>query len=208
MKSCITLNEFTLAYKKLKNKASINTGLIVLATVATAICVLGFKMDSASIIIGSMLVSPLLYPILLLSPSLIKRDIKIFIRLLLALAVLFTFLIGISTLISYFLSIDLSKTEIIERLEDDLFLYLFVAFFSGIAATFAFYWPGVTESIPGTAISVALLPPLSIIGISLSRLDWQIFTTSSLIFLLNIAGIIAGSILSLFLLKFTVCKKK
>jgi uncharacterized hydrophobic protein (TIGR00271 family) len=167
---------------------------------ATTICFVGFAMDSPAIIIGSMVLSPLLYPAIAIAISLFQGDWKNFIKSLSLLLVGFIVVIALSFILAMFFEIDSRGTELIERIEADITLYFIVAFVSGFAGMFCFLWPKALEAIIGIAIAIALLPPLVILGISIS--NNQIFFQRSLeIVLINSAGILLGAMLALFLVK-------
>jgi len=156
-------------------------------------------MDSASVIIGAMVVSPLLSPVLTLSASLLWNDVKIIKKSLFSLISGLISAVLFSAIIALLAPFNLSGSEIIERLNADPLIYFLIAFFSGLAGTFAFFWPRITEAITGIAISVALLPPSCIVGIALVGYR-EILFNSSLIVILNVAGIILGSIMILTIL--------
>jgi len=84
--------------------------------------------------------------------------------------------------------------------------YFFVAFLSGIAGCFSIYWPKTRESLVGIAISVALIPPIVLLGIGLAQLDKEIIYSSSTIVLINIIGIIIGNLFTLLFFKLLQAK--
>ena len=85
------------------------------------------------------------------------------------------------------------QSEIHDRLASSPLQYLIVAVFSGIAGTFAYYWPRVSETITGVGISVALVPPFVMVGVAVGNIDMLLLAKSSLIVLLNVIGIMLGS---------------
>ena len=188
------------AYSNLIERSKFDTDFIVLTASASIICTLGFIMDNAPVIIGAMVVSPLLYPVLSLSTSLLWSDSKIIKKSFSSLINGCIIAMVISSIISFLFPLSLSGSEIIERLSANPLIYFLIAFFSGFAGTFAFFWPGVIEAMTGIAISVALLPPLCILGIAFAGYR-EALASSGLIVILNIAGIILGSITTLSLLQ-------
>ena len=93
------------------------------------------------------------------------------------------------------------SSEVIKRLLASHTDYFLVAFFSGIAGTFTFYWPGILEAVTGIAISVALIPPVVLLGIGLAIADISIVNSSEAIILINLLGIVLGASLVVFSLK-------
>ncbi len=167
---------------------------------ATTICFIGFVMGSSAIIIGSMVLSPLLYPVIAIVISLFQGDWKVFIKSLFLLLIGFVLVIALSSILAMFFKIDLGGKELIERIEADIILYFIVAFVSGFAGMFCFLWPKALEAMTGIAIAIALLPPLVILGISFSN-NHIFFQQSLEIVLINSAGILLGAMLALFLVK-------
>jgi len=51
---------------------------------------------------------------------------------------------------------------------------LTVAIVAGFAAAYSLVKPQINEALPGVAISVALIPPIAVIGYGLAHLDWSI----------------------------------
>lgn len=60
---------------------------------------------------------------------------------------------------------------------------------------------------PGVAISVALIPPLAVVGIGLARGEWFIISSALMLFLLNIGGIIFASIVVFSTMNFYIRRK-
>jgi len=193
MKTKISQIQLKKAYAYLVEHSSFDIDFIVLISLATVICFLGFLMDSATVIIGAMVVSPLLYSVIAIPASIFEKDKSTLISRLLLLGFGLTIVTFVPTIINFFYPIDVTGLEIVERLEDSYIAYFLVALFSGIAGTFCFYWPKAIEAVTGVAISIALLPPLCILGISLSSSS-NFWPTALMISLANIGGIILGSV--------------
>ena len=79
--------------------------------------------------------------------------------------------------------------EIDARLSPTL-LDMGIAVVSGVAAAYAHAEKGIAKSLAGVAIAVALVPPLSVAGIGIGWLDWDVFSGAFLLYLTNLAGII------------------
>lgn len=72
--------------------------------------------------------------------------------------------------------------------------YFFVAFFSGLAGTYAFFSPKVHEAVAGIAISVALIPPVVMLGIGIAKENTDLIFVSATIVFANVIGIYLGSL--------------
>jgi uncharacterized hydrophobic protein (TIGR00271 family) len=164
-------------------------------TISSAvITTMGFIMNSPSVIIGAMVISPLLYPIALIGSAIVRKESGEIISLAKmfmygAVAVLF-----FSAFLSFIIPFEYTP-EVQSRLITSPLQYVIVAVFSGIAGTFAYYWPNVSESVTGVGISVALMPPLVMLGVSVGNYDTSLLYKSLVIVALNIIGIIVGSAL-------------
>jgi len=86
-------------------------------------------------------------------------------------------------------------SEITSRLTAAPDLYALVAVASGMAGALAFYWPDISESITGVSISVALLPPVVMVGLALSRAEFSLLWRSALIVVINVAGLVLAAML-------------
>ncbi len=77
--------------------------------------------------------------------------------------------------------------------------YFLVALFSGLAGTYAFYSPKIHEAVAGIAISVAVIPPIVMLGIGLgigiAKQNTNLVYVSGMIVLGNIIGIYLGSMM-------------
>ncbi|MDP3953423.1 MAG: DUF389 domain-containing protein, partial [bacterium] len=87
-------------------------------------------------------------------------------------------------------------------------LYFSVALLAGAAGTFAWARKDVIDILPGVAIAVALVPPLSLAGIGVSLLDAAFIRLNFLVFLFNAFGVVIGSLIVFSLLGFYKTKKR
>ncbi len=179
-------------YKTLIKKGRPGIYFFVMATSSAAIATMGFIMNSPSVIIGAMVISPLLYPVVLAGSALSQREWREFVKLIKLLGYGAFAVVAISVILSVLIPFDY-QSEIQDRLASSPLQYLVVAVVSGIAGTFAYYWPKVSETITGVGISVALVPPFVMVGVAVGNADTLLLAKSSLIVLLNVIGIMLGS---------------
>ena len=97
--------------------------------------------------------------------------------------------VGIAFITTEIIGYRISGSEILARTEPTL-LDLGVAIAAGTAGAFAKVRRSVSDAIPGVAISVALVPPLCVVGIGLAVGDFKLSTGSFVLFLTNLVGII------------------
>ena len=146
---------------------------VLMTLMSAGIAILGLLLSSPAVVIGAMLLSPLMSPILGVGFALAtgkRKWLVISARSLLygsVAAVLFTALI---VLIS---PLQTVTEEIAARTRPNLF-DLMVALFSSIAGSYAMI-RGREGSIVGVAIATALMPPLAVVGFGLATLNWTVF---------------------------------
>lgn len=165
----------------------------------------GLLLNSAAIIIGSMLIAPMLYPILSLSLGIIMSDSTLIARALYTTLKALAFGIGASFLATLLFNSQLNEVtpEILSRTQPTL-PYLIVAIIAGFAGSFALVKPRLSETLPGIAISVALIPPVAVTGIGMAKLSWSVISGSFLLFLVNTTGIIFASLITFSMMNFYV----
>jgi uncharacterized membrane protein len=87
-------------------------------------------------------------------------------------------------------------------------LTFFIALIAGLAASYTWAKPALNERLPGIAITVTLIPPLTVIGLAASHAEWSILETSTKTFFLNFFAIIIASLVIFFLMEFYKAKRK
>ncbi len=176
----------------------------LLLALATAIATFGLLANSAATIIGAMIIAPLMNPIVTLAYSVVDLSPQLLKRSIFSLTTGVILVIFISYFITEFMGLRTVASEILGRTTPNT-LDLGVALAAGVAAAFANTRRSIANALPGVAISVALVPPLSVLGIGLSlgKLGTEIAFTlgvssnivrgSFLLFITNLAGIVFSS---------------
>ena len=160
---------------------------------STIIVTLGLLMNSSAIVIGGMLIAPILFPLMSFSMGMVVGNFDLMKRSGNVIWQSILTVIVISFVISSFFIDKEMTSEIISRISPNLG-YFIIASVSGAAVAYALVKPALSEILPGIAISVALIPPLSVVGISFSFLQWNKIVGSFELFLLNLIGIIFAAI--------------
>lgn len=161
----------------------------------------GLLLGNAPIVIGGMLVTPVLTPILVIALGITVGEFKP----MLSPALLILRSVLLTIVISGAMAFVFGVTELEAPFVNDLrtaILYFIVALASGIAATFAWARKEVMNILPGISIAVSLVPPLSLIGIHFGVFDFETARFYLLIFLFNFVGILMGGLIVFSLLKF------
>lgn len=180
---------------------------LVILSIITA--TFGLLLNNTAVIIGSMLIAPILFPILSLSLGISISDAKLISRSFYTLIKSIAFGIFASTLITLLFSNNLTEMtpEITSRTQATL-PYIVIAIAAGLAGSFALVKPKLNETLPGIAISVALMPPLAVVGIGIARFDWTLVSGSFLLFLVNMIGVVFASMVTFSLMNFYVERGK
>jgi len=194
------------AIEKLIESSSPTPAFFLILVLSAIITTIGILMNNVAVVIGGMLVSPLLSPILAISLGIVLSDIKLLWRTFRVLSLAVFYVVAVAFVIALFLVSKEMNNEILSRATPDL-LYFGVALASGVAASFALSREEFVERMIGVAVAIALLPPLSVMGIGLAFWDWSIFTGALGLFLVNLLGILLGSLIVFSLLRFYPEKK-
>jgi uncharacterized hydrophobic protein (TIGR00271 family) len=154
---------------------------------SAGIAVLGLLLSSPAVVIGAMLVSPLMSPILGFGFSLALFDFSEMRRSLAALAAGSLIAIAFTALIVTVSPLQATTAEIVARTRPNLF-DLGVAFFAALAGSFAII-RGRGETIVGVAIATALMPPLAVVGYGLATWNMPVLAGSFALFVTNFVTI-------------------
>lgn len=158
---------------------------------SAGIAVLGLLLSSPAVVIGAMLISPLMGPIIGLGFAIATFDSVEIRRTSIALAVGTGLAILFCAMIVAFSPLQTVTQEIAARTRPNLF-DLLVALFSGLAGTYAMI-RGRQGAIVGVAIATALMPPLAVVGFGLATANWTVFWGSALLFFTNLMTIAASA---------------
>ena len=164
---------------------------------SAGIAVLGLLLSSPAVVIGAMLISPLMSPILGFGFSLALFDFAEMRRSLIALAIGTLAAVAFTVVIVMASPLKATTAEILARTRPSLF-DLLVALFAALAGTFAII-RGRGETIVGVAIATALMPPLAVVGYGIATWNMPVLTGSSALFVTNFVTIaLAAMILARF----------
>ena len=145
---------------------------------------LGLNVNSTAVIIGAMLISPLMGPIVGMGLSLGINDLD----LLKSSAKNFAVATAVSVLTAtvYFLLSPYKEvqSELLARTSPTLYDVM-IAFFGGAAGIVAIATGGKGNIIPGVAIATALMPPLCTAGYGLATGQWLFFLGAFYLFFIN-----------------------
>lgn len=182
--------------RTLMESSTPNFDFYYLAGLSVLMASLGLLLDSTSIVIGSMLIAPLLYPILGVALGLVMSNYEVLSRSMLTLVNSLGIGLGLSIVAALLFGESSALTaEILMRTEPSLVHFL-VALVAGAAVSFALAHPEWSETLPGIAISVALIPPLAVVGIGIAYMNMTIISGSLVLLFMNLAGIMFAAMVS------------
>ena len=164
----------------------------VLMGLATAIAAFGIIADSTAVVIGAMLVAPLMTPLMGTALSMTMGWPR---RAIMSGSVALggvLLAIGLSIVFGWVYGPDVSSvsnSQVASRIAPTL-VDLMIAVAAGGAGAFALSRPDVSDSLPGVAVAIALVPPLAVVGLMLSQADWGAASGAVLLFLTNLVAIL------------------
>lgn len=160
---------------------------VLMIVLSCAIATLGLLLSSPAVIIGAMLISPLMGPIMLLGFSLSTLNLSLLRRALITLGWGVAAALAISMAIVWLSPLTEATPEILARTRPNFF-DLLVAIFSGLAGGYAVIRRK-GETIVGVAIATALMPPLAVTGYGLAAGSMAAASGSFFLFMTNLLAI-------------------
>lgn len=198
--------DFKELFVGLRQSAKVSSVYVILMILSTLLATTGLFQNSAPVIIGAMILAPLMAPIVSFSMGVVRGEKELLKES------TTTFLVGIVTalafscLYAYLMPLNLLTDEMQSRLNPNL-LDLMVAIISGVAGAYAHAKSEVAKSLAGVAIAVALVPPLSVVGIGIGWWDAEVLYGAFLLFMTNLAGITLSAALTFLLLGFAPVRR-
>lgn len=168
---------------------------------AIFIACLGLNLNSTAVIIGAMLISPLMGPIIGMGLAVGRADLELLKRSLTNYGV--STVISVLTAALYFQLTPLTEaqSELLARTSPTLYDVL-IALFGGAAGILALSTGGKGNVIPGVAIATALMPPLCTAGYGLAMGEWSFFFGACYLFFINTVFIALATYVGVRLLQF------
>ncbi|MBD2310614.1 DUF389 domain-containing protein [Desertifilum sp. FACHB-1129] len=161
----------------------------LLLALSAIISTLGLLADSAATIIGAMIIAPLIGPIMAIAYAMVLNNRRLLKRASVTLITGVMMTVIVAMAIASLIGLKAIRPEILSRANPSL-IDLGVAMAAGAAGAYAKSRWSIADALPGVAIAVALVPPLSTIGIGLSLQNPSIAIGASLLFMTNLTGII------------------
>jgi len=170
-----------------REAGGLSARFVLMVVLSAGIAIIGLLQNSPAVIIGAMLVSPLMGPIVALGLALPTIDYAQLRRSLVALAIGIPLALLFTAILVSSSPLQLVTSEILARTKPN-FLDLAVALLSGLAGGYATV-NRKGEAIVGVAIATALMPPLAVVGFGLATGNTAISGGALLLFLTNLVAI-------------------
>lgn len=167
---------------------------------------IGLNANSTAVVIGAMLISPLMGPILGIGMSIAINDIDTLKKSMVNLATMIVLSLLTAFLFFFLFPLKEETSELLGRVKPDIRDVL-IAFFGGLALIIARTKKGTIASVIfGVAIATALMPPLCTAGYGLAIGNFDYFFGAMYLFTINTIFIALATFLVLKLLGFTMIR--
>lgn len=179
----------------------------LLVVLSSLIVSFGLILDNVILVLGGMLVTPLLSPILAISLGIVILNFKVLLRSLKIFIYSVFWSIFIAFLVGHFNYFDISSISILGNMEIGWTTFI-ISFIAGIAAAYTWVKPDLNSILPGIAITVTLIPPLTASGLALTLKKMDYFYQYIALTGINILGILLASVFIFTLLQFYKSRRK
>ena len=170
--------------KRLIGGAKIKGPALVTLILSIFIASIGLNMNSTAVVIGAMLISPLMGPILATGFGFATLNFTVVKSGILRLSLQITIAVLASALYFYISPVQTATSELLARTEPNIF-DVFIAIFGGLAGIIGQTRKTLDNVIPGVAIATALMPPLCTAGYGLATGNWDYFFGAIYLFFIN-----------------------
>ena len=161
---------------------------LILVIASASIATFGLLENNVAVIIGAMIIAPLMSPIQGMAYGAIAGNGQIFRSALTTLAIGTFVAAVIAAVIQGAVALPAFGSEIIARSKPNL-LDLGIAIAAGAVSGLSRVRTSISSAIVGTAVAVALMPPVCVIGITIASRSWHLALGASLLYVTNLLGI-------------------
>ena len=178
------LDDESVSVETMMEGVSFKGSNIIILIIAIFIASLGLNTNSAAVIIGAMLISPLMGPIIGMGFGVGTYDFDLIKRSFRNLAIAAMFSVLASTIYFLISPISEGRSELLARTSPTIYDVL-IGFFGGLAGIVALGCKKKGNVIPGVAIATALMPPLCTAGYGIATWQMHYFFGAFYLFLIN-----------------------
>uniref|UniRef100_A0ACD5GZV3 DUF389 domain-containing protein n=1 Tax=Desertifilum tharense IPPAS B-1220 TaxID=1781255 RepID=A0ACD5GZV3_9CYAN len=154
------------------------------------------------VIIGAMVIAPLMLPLRAVAFAALEGDFLLFRKGFVSVVVGTAIAVFLSAMVGLLVGIPEFGSEVLSRTQPTL-VDLGIAVAAGGVSGFAKLRPEINDAVAGTAIAVALMPPICVVGLTLSQGSWTFGSGAFLLYLTNLLGIVLACMLVFILSGYT-----
>ena len=173
---------------------------------AIVIASIGLNVNSTAVIIGAMLISPLMGPIVGAGFALGTYNFELLNKSMRNLAVSTIVGLGVSAIYFYVSPFKETQSELLARTAPNIYDVM-IAFFGGVVGVIAITRVEKGNPIPGVAIATALMPPLCTAGYGIAIGNWYYFLGAFYLYSINCFFICIATFLIIKYLKYPPVKQ-
>ncbi|WP_244282290.1 DUF389 domain-containing protein [Synechococcus sp. UW140] len=181
-------------HRSYSRDAELDEAFIVLTVGASLIATLGLLANSTAVVIGAMVVAPWIHPLRASAFAVLLGRVRLLGRSLSTLAIGVVLTTVLSAVLGALVALPQFGSEVTARTMPNL-LDLGIALVAGGLASYAKMRSDAVSSLAGTAIAVALVPPVCVMGLLLSQQNWSLAAGAGLLFSTNLLGILTGGLM-------------
>ena len=175
-------------YASIKSNSPGDASYYFLVSLGAVVATFGLLSNSTAVIIGAMLISPIMSPIIGMSFSITTGDSRLFSQSIKAIIFGALLALIISVFVTLLLPSSALTSEMLARSKPTT-IDLIVALASGAAAAYTMCHNKGLTVLPGVAIATALMPPLCVVGSGLALSNYSVAFGGTLLFLANLIAI-------------------
>jgi len=180
----------------LEDASVLDQKFLLLAALSAVVAAFGLLMDDAAVVVGAMVIAPLLGPIVAFSFGVVTADERMIRRGLQAEVVGLLLSIFIATAIGALVrGFPITVSEQVGLRTSPNLFNVALALAAGSAGALSIT-TGLERALVGVMVAVALLPPASVLGLGLGRMDATVVRGSALLLVTNIVSIVLAGVLT------------
>ena len=172
----------------------------MLLALAAVIATAGVVADSTATVIGAMIVAPLMTPILGVVLAVVLGDRANLARSIALVLLGVGAVVFISWLIGHVIElpvVEATNSQVAGRVHPRL-IDLLAALATGAVGAFALMRSDISDTLPGVAIAISLVPPLAVVGLTLEAGETHQASGAVLLFATNVAAILTTGVIVMF----------
>ncbi|MCG5511968.1 TIGR00341 family protein [Ectothiorhodospira shaposhnikovii] len=184
----LTLEEL---YTRMAKEGNLDRNFVMLIFLSTIAATIGLAEDNTAVVIGSMVIAPLLGPVITFAFG-VSMGARA-----LAMRALFTAFVGLglavllSLVIGFLWPVSVSNAEVLARTEVNV-AHVVLALTAGAAGVLALT-SGITTRLVGVMVAVALLPPAAVFGMLLGKGEFEPAMGAALLLGVNVICVIIAA---------------